>query len=105
RNLVLSRQPGLQLAGAEVMPTLDAALAATHEQARVYVIGGAELYAQGLPLATEMVLTEIDADLAGDTFFPPWPRVEWQETQRRSGVGAEGVHFHFVTYRRRPAAA
>jgi len=102
RNLVLSRDATLQAAGAEVIPNLGAALARVHESARVFVIGGAQLYTLALPLADELVLTEVDADLPGDVHFPPWDRTQFDETSRRSAVTAAGVPYHFASYRRRP---
>ena len=70
-------------------------------EAQVFVIGGAQLYAQALPLVDEMVLTEIDADLDGDVHFPAWDRQAFVETSREGHVGADGTRFAFVTYRRK----
>jgi dihydrofolate reductase len=105
RNVVVSRQPGLALPGAEVWPSLPAALAALQGAPRVLVIGGGELYALALPFADELVLTEIDADLDGDTFFPRFDRAQWQEADRRSATQADGTRYAFVSYRRRAASA
>lgn len=105
RNVVVSRQAGLALAGAEVFGSLDGALAALHSAGRVYVIGGGELYAQALPLADELALTEVDAALDGDTLFPAWSRDAWLESQREQPpldtAAAASPAFAFVTYRRR----
>ena len=49
---------------------------------RVYVIGGAEIYALALPIADELLLTEIDAEFAADTFFPAWDRRRFAQTAR-----------------------
>jgi dihydrofolate reductase len=100
RNLVVSRDASLDAPGAEVMPGLDAALQATADVPTVFVIGGAQLYALALPLADVLLLTEVDADLEGDVFFPPWPRAEFDETARERHVAADGTRFDFVTYRR-----
>ncbi len=104
RNLVLSRDAAFQAAGAEVVAGLDDALAGTADAPRVFVIGGAQLYALALPRADELVLTEIDADLPGDVFFPAWDRAQFVETSRHSAVSAQGVPFAFVSYlrQRRP---
>ena len=107
-NIVVSRQAGWQAEGAEVADNLDAALglarrhAAARGAARVFVIGGSQLYAQALPLADELVLTEIDADLPGDTHFPAWDRAAFAERARESHVtaGPGHVRFDFVTYQR-----
>ena len=105
RNVVVSRNASLRLEGAETAQSLEAALLLLAGDARVCVIGGAELYALGLPRADTLVLTEVHADLAGDTFFPAWPRSDFDEVSRQPEVNADGVHFDFVTYRRKAAAA
>jgi dihydrofolate reductase len=102
RNVVVSRQPGLQLPGAKVQPSLADALQALHAAPTIFVIGGGALYAQALPLADELVLTEIDADLPGDTVFPAIDRSQWTQTSRSSGSSADGTAYHFVHYRRAP---
>jgi dihydrofolate reductase len=66
----------------------------------VSVIGGAQIYALALPLATTLELTEIDADLDADTFFPAWDRAVFRETAREAQVTAEGLPYAFVSYRR-----
>lgn len=102
RNVVLTRQPGFEAPGAEVAAGLDAALALVADAPRVWVLGGAQLYAQALPRADELVLTEIDATFDGaDAHFPAWRRDEWDEVERRPGTGAYGTPFAIVTYRRR----
>ena len=102
RNLVLSRDPGFQAAGAQRCATLDEALAAAAESPRVFVIGGAEVYALAFPRADTLVLTEVEADLPGDAFFPTWDRREFTEVSRRPQLSAQGQAFDFVEYRRLP---
>ena len=101
RNLVITRNPQFAAPGAEVYSGLVPALAACHDTARVFLIGGAELYRLGLPLASEMLLTEVDLEIDGDAHFPAWIPAEWQETRRERQVGANGIAFAFVSYRRR----
>ena len=101
RNVVLSRDPAWRAEGAETAASLEQALALVRDAPRVFVIGGAQLYAQALPLAHELVLTEVDADLEGDTHFPPWDRTQFEASSQRSAVSAGGVPLRFVTYRRR----
>ncbi len=103
-NIVVSRQPGWTAAGASSATNLaDAiALARRSDAARIFVIGGGELYAQALPLADALVLTEIDADLPGDTRFPDWNRADFSETAREShrSAGPPACDYAFVTYQR-----
>ena len=70
-------------------------------EARVFVIGGTQLYASALPLADELLLTEVDADVAGDTLFPPFDRSQYEEVSREPHVSESGTPFAFVTYVRR----
>jgi len=100
RNIVVSRQPALRLDGAEAFGSLDEALAQMSGEPRAFVIGGGELYAAALPRADTLELTEIDADLEGDTFFPTWPREAFVEAAREAHHAADGTAFAFVTYRR-----
>jgi len=104
RNVVVSRDAALQAEGAELAPSLAQALALVADAPRAFVIGGAQLYAQALPLADTLVLTEIDADLDGDTHFPAWDRSQFVERSSTAAVTAAGVAYRFVTYDRRPHA-
>ena len=70
---------------------------------RAFVIGGAELYALALPRADELVLTEVDADLDGDVFFPHWHREDFDADAGPVQRSAAGLTFRFVTYRRKAA--
>ena len=101
RNIVVTRQPGWRAEGAEAAPSLDAALGLAAQAPKVFVIGGAQLYREAIAAADELVLTEIDADIDGDAFFPPWSRDAFDETRRETHVSASGTTFHFATYRRR----
>ncbi|WP_079419993.1 dihydrofolate reductase [Thiomonas intermedia] len=98
RNIVVSRQPGWQAAGAEHAESLEAALQRVAGDALAFVIGGAQLYAQALPLADALELTEIDQAFEGDTRFPDWDRSRFVETARESHIAPEGWAYHFVTY-------
>ena len=100
RNLVLSRDPAWRADGSETVNTLDAALQAATSAAKLSVMGGAQIYALALPHADELVLTEIDADFEGDTFFPAWERSRFAETARERHTSESGVPYSFVTYTR-----
>jgi dihydrofolate reductase len=107
QNIVLSRQAGFQAPGASVAPNLDdaAALAAQRGATRVFVIGGEQVYRAALPLADELLLTEIERDYDGDAHFPDFDRAEFIEVAREHHRAAppNDVDFAFVTYRRRSA--
>jgi dihydrofolate reductase len=103
RNLVVTRQAAYAAEGAETVPSLDAALARAAGVPRVFVIGGGELYAQALPRAQRLEITEVQADLPGDVRFPAIDAAHWAAVQRQTpdlAAPAEPA-FAFVTYRRR----
>ncbi|HET7745548.1 MAG TPA: dihydrofolate reductase [Gaiellaceae bacterium] len=100
RNVVVTRQAGWSAVGAEPAASLQDALELVADGSQVFVIGGAELYAAALPYADELLLTEIDAEIEGDTFFPRWDRRAFEEADRAEGVSADGTRFAFATYRR-----
>lgn len=100
RNVVVTRDPSWSAAGAERASSLEEALALLAAEPRVFVIGGGELYAQALPLADDLYLTELDLEVEGDTVFPSWDRGAFVETSREPGTSAEGIRFAFVAYRR-----
>lgn len=103
-NLVLSRRRDLLIAGCEVVPDLDAAIAAAARAGHreLMVIGGAEIYALALPRADRMELTLIDAEIAGDTHFPAYDTGVWRETARddRPPDPESGLRYSFVTLER-----
>ncbi len=100
-NIVVSRQTGYVAAGCRVVRSMEAALAAADGAGPIYVIGGAEIFALALPLATRLDVTEIDADVEGDVLFPEYDRGEWREVSREPGAGAQGLRYDFVVYERR----
>ncbi|MEQ7871883.1 dihydrofolate reductase [Chromohalobacter salexigens] len=71
----------------------------------ICVIGGGEIFAEALPCATRLYLTEVDIEVEGDAWFPAFDAREWQETQRVPGQGGEGKpEYAFVHYTRRDDA-
>ena len=102
RNVVVTRSQDWSAEGAERAGSLEEALSLLEDESEVFVIGGAKIYAAALPDANELLLTEIDLDVAGDTIFPDWDRSQFEEVSREKHVSGGGVPFAFVTYRRRP---
>jgi len=100
RNIVVTRNPRFEAAGAETASDLPSALARVADAPKVFVIGGASLYAAALPQADELVLTEIDADFEADTYFPPWDRRQFRQTARADHRSPDGLAYSFVTYTR-----
>jgi dihydrofolate reductase len=94
RNLVVSRTLAAPPPGVELFPSLDAALAAARTtDPEPFVIGGAALYAEALPRATTLHLTEIDRDVSGDVRFPPFDRAAFRVVDRRPAESAPDVVF------------
>ncbi len=104
RNIVVTRNAAWRAEGAEPAASLGEALQRLAAAPRVFVIGGGELYAQALPRADLLVLTEVDGEFEADTFFPAWDRQRFEEVSREvhAAVGTAPAHA-FVTYRRRAA--
>ncbi len=99
-NIVISRNPDLRAEGAIVVATLQAAIEACGDAAQAYVIGGAQIYAQALPLAQRVLATEVHAQVEGDAFFPLLPAFQWKETARAPQPAENGYEYDFVTYER-----
>ncbi len=100
-NIVVSRNLAYQAPGATLAGSLDDAIRVAGEAVEVFVIGGAELYRQALPVASRLYLTEIAQDFTGDVFFPDVLPEEWEEISRKNQKGTSGPVFSFVAYRRR----
>ncbi len=110
RNIVLSRQPGFTVRGAEVAASVEAGLALamnfptdTPTPSTVFIIGGSQVYAAALPLAHKLEITEIQQDFAGDAHFPPGWRQAFEEAsrQRVRTAAPNGFDIDFVAYQRR----
>ena len=100
-NIVVTRTPGYEAAGAAVASSLEAALALCAGEPVAFVIGGTQLFESSLPTASGMVLTEIQRDYEGDTWFPEWDRTQWRESQREAHTAPDGTRFDFVFYERK----
>jgi dihydrofolate reductase len=103
RNIVVTRQADWQADGAVCAHSLAEALQLAQGHPDVWVIGGAELYAQALPLASSAQVTEIDQAFEGDAHAPEFD-ASWIETARLPQVSTNGLHFSFVTYQKPPGA-
>lgn len=82
RNIVITRQQDLEIVGAEVRNSLEEAIALCETSENVYIIGGAELYKQALPLCSKIYLTRVHRYYDADVFFPKLLFDEWTETEK-----------------------
>ena len=103
-NIVVTRQAAWQAEGAVGAHSLVEALQQAQGHADVWVIGGADIYAQALQLAHSAHVTEIDAPFEGDAYAPELD-ASWVETARLPQTSAGGLNFSFVSYQKRPRAA
>jgi dihydrofolate reductase len=106
-NLVLTRDRGWMAAGVLVVHSPDEALERARNAPELACIGGAEVFQLFMPLATRMHLTRVDADIAGDTVFPPIDHSQWAQVDSRQFPADERNAFDmtFVTLERVRAAA
>jgi len=103
RNIVVTRQDDWNTEGAQRAGDLQEALSLCEESQvpDVWIIGGAQIYAEAEPLAQRAVVTEIARDYEGDAHAPELSPSEWRETNRESHVSSkEGLNYSFVTYER-----
>ena len=78
RNIVLSRTMNYHATGCDVVESLAAAFKLAGDVPEVVVIGGATVYGEAMRYAKRLYLTEVDAEVAGDVYFPTFDRTAWQ---------------------------
>jgi dihydrofolate reductase len=96
-NIVVTRQPDFRAPGCTVVHSIESGLdiARRNKEAEAFIIGGAEIYNQGFALANRLYLTEIQASLEGDTYFPEFDKSKWKEVSRRHHLADERHKFPF----------
>ncbi|MGE8388930.1 MAG: dihydrofolate reductase [Pseudomonas sp.] len=105
-NIVVSRQPGLELAGAEVFASLEDAVVRAEQWAReqgvdeLMLIGGAQLYAQALErgLVSRMYLTRVELEPEGDAWFPEFDKGQWQLASSEAQAETDKPAYHFEVW-------
>jgi dihydrofolate reductase len=101
-NIVVTRQADFKAPGCLIVHSLEAALevARKNHESEVFIIGGSEIYNQGLKYADKVYLTEIHALIEGDTYFPQFIPSEWKELSRthHSTDDRHAYAFDFVVY-------
>ncbi len=99
-TVIVTRNPDYKVEGAIVVHSLAAAIAACGDDNEAFLIGGAELYKDGLKLAKKLYITEIDAEYEGDAFFPEFDLSKWQVGDRELHRSANGLGFSYISYQR-----
>jgi dihydrofolate reductase len=104
QNIIISRNPSFKAEGCQVFHDLDEAIQmAVSAYEQVFVIGGATLYAEALKWASRIYLTQVHAQIDGDTFFPEFASLDWSETHRETFDDDPTVDFSysFIQFERR----
>ena len=99
-HIVITRDQDYVAEGAEVVHSFEEALACYSDAEELMLVGGANLYTQGIEIASRLYLTEIATEVAGDAFFPAIDMKQWQEADRQEGVVDEKntLPHQFVTF-------
>lgn len=100
RNIVITRRADYQAEGAETAADLPSALSVCAEADEIIIMGGAQIYTEAMPSATDLRITEVALNVAGDAFFPTVNRSLWQEKSREAHTAANGIGYAFVHYER-----
>ncbi len=96
-NVVITRQADWQAEGAQTAGSLQDALALCQTSNVIWIIGGAQIYAQAEPLANRIEVTHIDKDFEGDAFAPKLGP-QWTPSHREEHVSSTGLNYSFITY-------
>jgi dihydrofolate reductase len=99
-TVIVTRNKNYKLEGALIAHSLASAVDLCHNDDQAFVIGGAELYQDGLMFADKLYITEVDLKVEGDAFFPQLDLNLWQETSREVHTSAQGLLFSYIIYER-----
>lgn len=99
-TVIVTRNADYQVAGALVANSLQHAVELCKSDEEAFLIGGAELFRDGLRLGDRIYLTEIDADFEGDVFMPPVNPTEWREVSRERHSSGQGWDYSYITFER-----
>ena len=101
-NIVVTRQKAFRAPGCIVVNSIERAveIAQSNGETEVFIIGGADIYRSSMPITQRMYLTEIQAEVHGDVFFPSFNKTEWKEIKRIHHPADEkhAYAFDFVIY-------
>ena len=102
RNIVISRQSELKIPGVEVCSSLSKAIELCEDEKDVFVIGGAQIFEQAIPIADVLYLTIIHKDFNADVFFPVISMSEWIEEEKNLHEPDENnlYSYSFIKYKK-----
>ncbi|RTR40860.1 type 3 dihydrofolate reductase [Shewanella canadensis] len=95
-NIVISRQESLKIEGVTCVSSFEAAKKVAGDCEELVVIGGGQLYSSLLKEADKLYLTEINLDVDGDTFFPPWDDASWELLSKETAINDKGLEYSFI---------
>lgn len=101
-TVIVTHNPDYVVEGALIAHSLDAAMALCGDDAQPFLIGGAQLYQAGFTKATEIYLTRVHADFAGDAFLPAFDLTAWDELSNERFISEKGLAYSYIHYRRKP---
>lgn len=96
RNIIITRQKGLNIEGVEVVNSLDEALALCESEAEVFIIGGAEIYKQAVAVSHRIYLTRVHQEFEADAFFPELDNETWKEVEKVDHLPDEKNKFAYT---------
>lgn len=99
-TVIVTRNRDYLMEGCLIANSLDDAIKLASVDAEAFCVGGANLYAQMLPRADRLYITEIQADYEGDAHFPAIAPSQWTERSREQNVSATGLRYDFIVYDR-----
>ena len=97
-TVIVTRNKSYQVEGALIAHNLQAALALCAGDNEPFLIGGAELYKEGIQLANKLYITEVHADFDGDAYFEKVDLTQWQELDREKHIAQSGLQYSYVSY-------
>jgi dihydrofolate reductase len=100
-TIIITRNKDYKVEGALIAYSLQAAIVLAAGDAEPFVIGGAELYKDGLKLATKLYITEVQAEYAGDAFFEKIDLTIWQLADKQNYISANGLKYSDLIYIRK----
>ena len=100
-TVIVTRNKDYKVAGALIAHSLQAAWLLASGDDEPFVIGGAQLYKEGLKLANKLYISEVHADFAGDAFFPEIDFSHWNLSEKKDCVAANGLEYSDLVYLRK----
>ena len=96
RNIVITRQKNLEIDGVEVVNSLDSALELASGEEKIFIVGGAEIYKEALPLTHKIELTRVHQEFDADAFFPELDNETWKEVWKEDHLPDEKNKFAYT---------